>query len=494
MKHIILIMTDQQRFDTIAGWGHDHMVTPNMDRLAQEGVSFRQAYCPGATCITSRAAIFTGMYPHNTGAYTFQDWGNHRTWIQDLADHGYRCVNIGKMHFSPRDVPGGFHERVIVENPTNRNLASGSVDDDWGRYLSFHGQERPNERHVSDPNWMQRHQGVPWHLEERFHSDVFIGDSAVSWIRSYQGGKPVFLQIGFTGPHEPWDPLPRHLDLYADKAMPPAVLREGELDDKPPQHLAHLNFHANTNHESRIDLRGANDADIAHMKRHYFAKITTVDEQLGRVLSALEDRGWLDESLLIFCSDHGELLGDHGLAYKWLMYDPIVHVPLIIRHPASVGNPSGVDDLVSLMDLGPTVLQAAGVDVPDYVEGRSLLPYLSGNAITPREFVFCEDNYQVMMRSATHKLVYYIGQASGELYDLTHDPSELWNLWENPDHAQMKTQLLNQLLSWFTGSVYYNSGYKRTGERHTQLRWPSDGDAGLHGGPSMRPKPVDIVW
>ena len=95
--------------------------------------------------------------------------------MQDLADHGYWCVNIGKMHFSPRDVPGGFHERVIVENPTNMTQAMGGADDDWGRYLSFHGQTRPNGRNSTDPEWLSKHQGVPWHLEERFHSDVFIG-------------------------------------------------------------------------------------------------------------------------------------------------------------------------------------------------------------------------------------------------------------------------------------------------------------------------------
>ncbi|MEZ4730104.1 MAG: sulfatase-like hydrolase/transferase [Caldilineaceae bacterium] len=491
MKHIILIMTDQQRFDTIAGWGHEYMITPHMDRLAQEGVSFCQAYCPGATCIASRAAIFTGMYAHNTGAYTFQNWANHRTWVQDLADHGYWCVNIGKMHFSPRDVDGGFHERVIVENPTNRVHATGGADDDWGRYLIFHGQERPNERHCTDPDWLQKHQGVPWHLEERFHSDVFIGDSAVAWIKSYQGDKPLFLQVGFTGPHEPWDPLPRHLDLYQDRPTPPRVMREGELDEKPPQHLAHQHFHATTNHESRIDLRGASEADIARMKRHYFAKITTVDEQVGRVLAALEERGWLADSLLIFCSDHGELLGDHNLAYKWLMYDPIVHVPLIIRHPGSVSNPTTVHDLVSLIDLGPTILAAADVAIPDYLEGRSLLPYLHGEAMSPRQFVFAEDNYQIMLRSATHKLVYYIGQAAGELYDLQHDPDELWNLWDKPEQSQVKARLLSDLLAWFTGSTYYNSGYKRERAHHSLMRWPSDGDAGLHGG-NLRPKQVKV--
>ena len=97
--HIMLIMTDQQRFDTVGAWGNDHMITPNMDRLAREGISFRQAFCPGATCVASRVAIFTGMYPHTTGVYSFDPWGNHWNWVDDLADNGYFCVNIGKMHF-----------------------------------------------------------------------------------------------------------------------------------------------------------------------------------------------------------------------------------------------------------------------------------------------------------------------------------------------------------------------------------------------------------
>ena len=106
--NIILIMTDQQRVDTIAAWGNDHMTTPAMDRLAAAGTSFRQAFCPGAPCVASRSAIFTGMYPHTTGTYSFDSWAEHRNWVQDLADGGYFCINIGKMHFTPRDVAGGL--------------------------------------------------------------------------------------------------------------------------------------------------------------------------------------------------------------------------------------------------------------------------------------------------------------------------------------------------------------------------------------------------
>ena len=488
--NIIMIITDQQRFDTIRSWGYEHMVTPHHDRLVRDGVSFRQAYCPGATCVASRAAIFTGMYPHTTGAYSFDHWGDHRNWVQDLSDNGYQCVNIGKMHFTPRDIPGGFHERVIVENPTNTAHANGGADDDWGRYLSFHGLERPNDRQDTDPNWLKKFQGVPWHFAEQYHSDVFIGRSAESWIQNHRGDAPVFLQVGFTGPHDPWDPLPRHLDLYAGKELPKRVMRKGELEEKPPQHRAHLEAFANAGSEARIDLRSASDADIEHMRRHYYAKITTVDEMLGKVLNALEGRGWLENSLLIFCSDHGELLGDHGLPYKWLMYDPVVHVPLVICHPGSIGNPGTVSDLVSLIDLGPTVLQAAGIDVPTYMEGRSLMPYLEGREIAPRDYVCCEDNYQIMMRSTTHKLVYYIGQEAGELYDLQADPHELHNLWSDSNYNEVKQQMHRDLLEWLATSNYYNAGYKRNRARQYPMRWPTEDDAILKG-TNAKPKQVD---
>ncbi len=498
--NIILIMTDQQRADTIADWGFEHMITPTLDRLAREGVSFRQAFCPGATCVASRAAIFTGMYPHTTGVYSFNSWAGHRNWVEDLADHGYRCVNIGKMHLSPRDVAGGFHERVIVENPTNKARANGGVDDDWGRFLAHHGLERPNDRHRTDPHWNEKYQGVPWHYEERFHSDEFIGDAALGWIDQNRHEGPLFLQIGFTGPHEPWDPLPRHLEMYRDRPMPPRIHRQDELKDKPPQQEAHKRSLASAEHESIIDMYSPSEADIAEMRRHYYAKITTVDDKMGQVLDALETSGLLDNSLLLFCSDHGELLGDHSMAYKWLMYDQIVHIPLIIGdrrtdRGSAVGGQS-VSDLVSLMDLGPTVLEAAGIPVPTYMEGRSLLPYLQDDTadIEPRRYVFSEDNYLIMMRSQAHKLVYYIGQEEGELYDLVADPEELWNLWGIAEHETTRQALLNELLAWMAGSAYYNAGYRRERSRDYRMCWPNGSESYLHGGSAVgQPRPHDLL-
>lgn len=494
--HIILIMTDQQRVDTIGAWGCQHMVTPAMDRLAREGLSFRRAYCPGATCVASRAAIFTGMYPHNTGVYAFDDWAGHRNWVEDLADAGYWCVNIGKMHLGPIRAPGGFHERVVVENPTNGFLANGRDDDDWGRFLTFNGQQRPYDRHLTDAEWAKKCQGVVWDLEERFHSDVYIGDVATSWIRSHRGDKPLFLQVGFTGPHEPWDPLQRHLDLYEGRAMPEPLVRAGDLEGKPPQHEAHKKRlrAALQSHESGIDLYAPGPEDIARMRRHYYAKNTTVDEKIGEVVDALEERGYLDNSLLVFCSDHGELLGDHTLAYKWLMYEQVVNVPLIVRdsrRPELGGQETS--DLVSLMDLGPTLLEAAGLEVPTYVEGRSLRPYIEGKEtdFRAREFVYCEDNYEIMMRGERYKMVFYIGQQEGELYDLQVDPHEFENLWDSAAHARIKEPILQQLLQWLATSTYYNAGYKRGRTRHYNMCWPSAEDPYLTGARAIA-RPVDL--
>ena len=260
------------------------------------------------------------------------------------------------------------------------------------------------------------------------------------------------------------------------------VTREDELADKPPQHEALKKMFSTAGHESGINMYLANDERIDRMRRHYYAKVTTVDEKMGEILDALEERGYLDNALVIFCSDHGENLGDHALAYKWLMYDTITHIPLIIRYPDRRRRGDRLSDLVSLMDLGPTILEAAGVPVPTYLEGRSLLPYADPDAsVTPRDYVFCEDNYQIMMRSPVHKMVYYIGQQEGELYDLEADPGELWNRWDDDAYAGIKAKMKEDLLEWLAASNYWHAGYKRDRSAHYNVRWPTRDNVNLQG-------------
>lgn len=484
--NIIVLMTDQQRADTIAAWGYDHMITPGMDRLARSGVSFPQTYACGATCIASRAAMFTGMYGHTTGVYSFNRWAHHRSWVQDLRDAGYHCVNVGKMHISPRDAPMGFHERVVVENPTSNFLARGGADDAWGRYLSLHGKTRPIDRHERDLAWRRKFQGVPWHMAEHLHSDVFIGNSALAWIERHRPAASVFLQVGFTGPHEPYDPLPRLLDLYEGRALPKPVMREGELASKPRQHRAHQRFCNVHDHEAQIAMPEATEDDILAMRRHYYAKITTLDEKLGEILDALAAKGYLDNALVIFTSDHGDMVGDHQMAYKWLMYDSIVNVPLVVWDTRTDAQGT-VSDLVSHVDIGPTVLEAAGVAVPRYMEGRSLMGYLTGSPPEPHDAVFCEDNYLTMARTATHKLVTYTFQEDeGELYDLREDPGELINRFDDPAYREARQAMEEKTRRWLLRSNYRTAGY-RTGQPNAPMLWPQESPY-LH--PGYRTIPV----
>ncbi|MDF2713241.1 MAG: Arylsulfatase [Paenibacillus sp.] len=477
--NLILIMTDQQRADTIRAHGYSHMHTPNLDRLAERAISFTRSFCSGVTCVASRSALFTGMYAHNTGVYSFNDWSHQRSWVHDLADAGYHCVNIGKMHVSPRDERLGFHERVIVENPTSRFAELGKSDDEWGRHLSLNKQNRPQDRHLTDPDWHAKHQGVPWHLDEHLHSDVFIGNSALAWIQRHRPKQPVFLQIGFTGPHEPYDPLPRHYELYKNRNVPSAVWKDGELDGKPPQHLAHQGLHYRIKHESTIDMAGASDDEMTAMRRHYYAKVTTIDEKIGEIMNALEENGYLQHAIVIFTSDHGDMLGDHRLPYKWLMYDSVVNVPLIVWD-SSTQDGARVDDLVSLMDIGPTLLEAAGVPVPPYMEGKSLLGYTRGWPPEPERYVFCEDNYLTMVRSSRYKLVHYTGQEeNGELYDLQYDPHELNNLFHRSEFVAVKQELKEALLRWILQSTYRTTGYKTKSMRGPRW-WPIQPPYRLH--------------
>lgn len=471
--NIIFILTDQQRYDTIAALGHPHMTTPNMDRLVRHGVSFQNAFCPGATCVASRSAIFTGMYAHNTGTYSFNAWSHHRTWVHELADHGYHCVNIGKMHVVPTYDNLGFHERVVVENPQNKLAVTDGREDEWGRYLSMHDKTRPQNRQRLDPDWKSKYQGVPWHMEEHLHSDVFVGHSALAWIRRHRPTKPVFLQIGFPGPHEVYDPLPRHYEWYEHRDVPKPVIKEGELAGKPPQHTAHQDYFSRADGEAQVDLREATEDDIVRMRRHYYAKVTTVDEQLGKVLDALEQSGYLEHAIVVFASDHGDMLGDHRLPYKWLMYESVVRVPLIVWDTRNSKSGSS-DQLVSLIDIGPSLLEAAGIPVPAYLDGRSFMPLVHGRSGFSRDYVLCEDNYLTMIRNRQYKMIYYTGQEDdGELYDLHGDPNEWKNVFHDPAYADVKRELQLELLHGMLRSNYAHSMYKNRGSEREWL-WPQD--------------------
>lgn len=451
--NVIFIITDQQRHDTVQALGNADMITPSLDRLAQNGVAFTNAFSCAAACVASRAALFTGMYAHNTGIYGNQyKWDHRRTWLHDFRDNGYYVANVGKMHHT--DARMAFHERFIVENKSSQLKY-----DEWNRYLWIEGKQVP-ERQNTIPDWEERLNSDVWPLEEKYYSDIFVGKGAVSFIQRWDERAPLFLEIGFAGPHEPYDPPDRILHMYRDVPMKERIYRENELEEKPPYQKALQDHFASSPNENRINMAGATSEAIAQMRRHYCASVTTIDEQVGEIMDALDRKGMLNNSIVVFTSDHGDHLGDHGLPYKWTMYDSIVKVPLIINTPGGENGGRVDDQLFSHIDLGPSLLHLAGISVPTYLDGTERTGRLSdqveGNVPA---FVVAEENFVTMVRTSTHKLVYSADGQQAELYDLTKDPEELWNEYRSAEYGAVRDALKDQVLRMLVRSNHRSSDY-----------------------------------
>lgn len=462
IRNIVFILTDQQRHDTIGALGSPYMRTPNLDRLVDEGVAFRNAFACGATCVPSRAAIYTGMFAHNTGCYGFDAWSHHRSWVHELREAGWHTAAIGKVHHSPPDSPSAFIDRIYAENfPEMENWS-----DDYANYLKSAGYESPCKLITQDGRWLKKCAADPFPLPEEYHVDQFVGRMATRWIHDHNLDEPFFLHIGFVGPHDPFDPPERFLEMYENVDVPMPIKGVNELDRRLPHYRRHMESLAQDPCWEEGPSHGvwaanpgdATDSDLKRMRKHYFAKITQIDEQIGRVLKALEERGLLESTLIVFSSDHGENLGDHGLLYKWLMTEEVVRIPFVVRLPGRARAGVRDDELFSHIDLGPTFLDAVRVDIPDRLDGVSQLRrILCGDSSTVPEAVYCEDNYLVMRRTRNRKLIYYTGQRYGEFYDLEADPREVDNLYENHNHKGEITQMKAALFDWMAASRYHGS-------------------------------------
>jgi arylsulfatase len=486
VRNVVFITTDQQRSDTIAAHGNPHMITPALDRLAGEGVSFSEAFVCGATCVASRAALYTGMYAHNTGCYSFDRWSHNRTWVHELRDAGWRTAAIGKVHHGPAHDPMAFDDRVYAENFPNMR----DWEDDYANYLKSGGHESGCRLLTQDGQWLRKYGSDVFPLPEEYHEDQFIGRMARRWIADYADDAPFYLHIGFQGPHDPFDPPQRFLDLYAGREIPMPRPDSGGFDARPPHYRRHMESILNDAGWDRapahggwaMDLREAGPAEFARMRRHYFALVTQIDEQVGLIMDTLAARGMLDDTLVIFTSDHGDNLGDHGLMYKWLMTDQATRVPFIVRLPdgdrrSGAGGRSGVTDdlLFSQIDVGPTILEAAGLPVPQRLDGRSnLARLLDGDRSQAPKAVLCEDNYLTMYRTPDRKYIHYAGQPYAEYFDLAADPFEEHNLADDPARADeiaaLRSRFLDELLvSRYLGSL--PQIHEANGERRI---WPQN--------------------
>jgi arylsulfatase len=442
--NVLLITTDQQRWDSLPSYGRPWVRAPNIERLAREGVVFEQCYTPSPVCVPARACLIGGQWPSTTGVL-----GNNHglpddfpTWPKLLSAAGVRTAAIGKMHFYPWDARNGFEERVSAEDKRHTYLP-----DDFVKFLRQHGHERVHP--TANPGYFESLGAPVTPLERRFHVDGFIGDQAAAWIER-NGPQRFAAWVSFAGPHDPYDPPEEMASLYEGAPVPEPIGSRAELETKPrAQRVAGQEALANS--MFRIDPTRATREQVMRWRRHYFANISLIDEGVGKILAALEASGQLERTLIVFSSDHGDALGDHGLPYKSFFYDSMARVPLIARGPG-VAAGGRCRSLVSLLDLVPTIYAAAGVPPPPTLEGRDLTPLLADPAGAVRDLVFSEIVGRAMVRDERFKYAHYV-EGDAELYDLVADPTEERNLAADPAYAaevaRMRGRLVEHALRTF---------------------------------------------
>lgn len=465
--NIIFIITDQQRYDTIRALGYDYMDTPNLDRLFEEGVAFTDCHVSAASCAPARASLFKGYYPHTTGILKNADSWQH-SWIELLNRSGYHSTNVGKMHTWPYNTSVGFDERYVVENK-DRYLEGRYYFDEWDRALRFRGLvKQQRELYRKLPDYRERLGAFEWKLPEDAHPDTFVGDMALWWIKTFPRTEPLFLEIGFPGPHPPYDPVPRYAKPYLKKDLPLLEVTQEELDGQPPPFHELRVHNTEIDHDSVVHLLAPTPQQRHRQRAYYLANVTMIDEKVGQIMEALEERGYLENAVVIFTSDHGDCLTDHGHSQKWTMYDLITRVPLVVWSPGGFTGGRRLEALCQQMDLGPTILELAGASVPEDLEAESLLAGLRGEAWPGREHVFAEQGrdgiftgteFMTMVRSKRWKLVHFLDEPYGQLFDLAADPDELKNLWDVPGAAEAKAELLAVLREWRIRSGYRTSDW-----------------------------------
>lgn len=471
--NILWICTDSQRFDTLGCYGNQQVNSPNIDRLAQQGMLFENCFAQNPLCTPSRGGFLTGRYPVTTGLR--QNGQNIRPTeklvTRLLADNDYICGLSGKLHLcacNRRHTLGDRWWELDDELQVVQGIEP-RIDDG---YTEFYWDHAPSPKYRSSAynRWVQE-KGSRIHTSERpdsrdvvngmpteLHQATFCAQKAIDFMKAWEGGPhPWLFSVNIFDPHFILDPPEDYLKPYLDRldSIPLPNYVEGELDNKPPWQAAR--------HKS-CKYGGYKESDMGDSDEHrmcraaYWAMCDHIDTQVGRMLQTLEETGQRENTIVIFTSDHGEMLGDHGLYIKGpFLYDPAIQVPLIVSWPGHI--PEGVRSsaLVELSDLAPTVLDAAGLPRHPGMQARSLWPVLTGQT-DPRHFrddVYCEyynsnpsngtPIYLTMVRTDKHKLVRAHGTEGGELYDLESDPGETTNRWDDPAYAEVKSELLIRL-------------------------------------------------
>ncbi|MFP4055413.1 MAG: sulfatase [Candidatus Brocadiia bacterium] len=449
--NILILMTDQQRADCMGCTGHPQIQTPHMDRLAAQGTHFTHACTTSPLCMPARASFISGLYVHNHAM-----WANRGELLprepslfRHLQQAGYRTGHIGKSHYYEHR---GFHMREREDylhargfhfvHETTGPWATCRTDS----YMTDLWRERGLLQAFRDDYARRRQHGParsvwPSPLPTELFMDSYIGGQAVRFVEGYDREEPFALFVGFGGPHEPWDAPGDYATLY-DPAHTPAPVRPAEPGQWVPRHAAEWQ------RSGRVEPMS--DEDVQRLRANYYGKISLIDHWFGQILAACERRGLLDDLLVVFWSDHGEMAGDHGLLHKSRFFESALRVPLVLRWPGRIPAGQRSAALAETVDLMPTILEAVGVEAPDSCLGRSLWPAIREPQATVREAVLSEvaraGRRNLMVRTDRYKYAVHDDATPYMLYDLGEDPQERNNLLGHPDAEPLEADLRGRLL------------------------------------------------
>lgn len=430
--NLLLITNDQQRADCLGAAGNGVIRTPNMDRLAREGVLFERNFVQCPQCVPSRSAIHTGRYPHvnRTPGNQYQLPPTEETLASILNQQGYVTAAVGDEPFAPTNAMGGF-QKLYASDP------------DYLAFLDQAGWSAKAAEHRERLKTGFQAHPAPW--PEELDETAYFAGKATEFLQE-QRNRPFFLHVNFRRPHHPFDPPAPFDRIYDGAAFPPSHRRDGEMANKPPPHQKWLE---STN---GFDLRGMTASDLDRIKGYYYGMISLNDKYIGRILESLAALGLAERTVVVLTADHGEMLGDHGLLFKaGYVYDEVVRTPLIVRAPGKLPAGRRIAGMTEAIDIMPTVLELLGFTPSKRVQGQSLLPLIEGKRAARQE-VHSEFPTTKMIRTADWKLVHYVRAPYGELYNLREDPHELYNLYDDPRHAKVRAEMQARLADWLVES------------------------------------------
>jgi len=450
--NLLFLLPDQQRHDFLSCYGAQFLQTPNVDRLAAEGVRYECAYSPSPICVPARAAMLTGQNAPRTGVMLNDAWLRPdyqacgiATWPELLARHGYETAAIGKMHFYPWDNRHGFSRRIIAEDKRWP-----LIEDDYQRYLNQQGRRKLEKTDL--PRYYEQKGAalspLPWALSP----DHFVGAETCRYLENYDQQKPFALMVGFPGPHCPYDPNAEFLkDIDVDRL--PAAIAGNPADS---ERLRQAAIAGNRMDWCDLDYSTLTPAESRVIRHYYAALVRQIDYEIGCILQMLEKCGLLDNTIIIYSSDHGDYLGDHGMVGKGTFYEASAHVPMIVRCPGI--RPAVRSDLVSLTDVTATLLAAAGVELPGNIDSRPLPGLGLGTERSHEEIVGALRNGFMLFDGRWKLAKYRTGDV--HLFDLVNDPQERHSLAHDPQHLDrllaMDGRLTQHLLDRMGTSHHVN--------------------------------------